>query len=761
MSCRYLTKDVSGVFALVMGVLLAIAGGAQAQQKQKADGIQTGSLRPSSGTLKSGDLEMRIDSGTATISAMSVRGHSLMVGRQGYVAVEDRTTGKFHFKPEQAVAVEVLKDDGIAFRQTDDSADMTVVQRFFPKGDCIEWSVEVNTERSDLREIHLHFVVPIFGTGSHGFTAHSRCPMIPETGNDHMMVVYSPNMWNEESFHCSVLPMVSSYDPKTDAGLAVVQPVDVAKPRMEFFFVREQPDISLVVRWTHLRLVHGQSTKAKMLLYPIRGCWRDALRVVHDLYPDYFRVHQPAVFAFEGPATSAPIIHEDGLDKLVRQQHLSWLSLHARAFSRFGEYAPEEESWPSWVRHWKLEYFDLERLGRTEFRWLQTRVPDKKVWKEETITRTMINDYIDRLHQKGVAILLYSNPVIASIDRIDAYPGSLATSAEGTPLFRDYHRTAPFNPAANTTWGKHLDSMTQRMLSIFPEMDGLFLDELHYNQFDFAHDDGVSARGDKPVAMLGFAVQDFTRRLCDMVHQRGKVVWSNGTNTLEVAHYVDGLMAEVKSEWLGTILYLSLEKPLVLLFGKGPWTVAQLEDDLNTALFAGAQPGALHNSTSVVPDVAPELLAVLERYRPLFQMLRGRKWILHPHAISTDVSGLKTNCFALPDGDFAVALSRSNRFDVYNGPNAHTTDQPVKSEDRRLTDKGKTGATAKTEISIRLRWPGLDTVRSAKLMDAAQPDKPLQLNIRHEKDGLSLDVPHVEAGIIRLSGDGAQNDASK
>ena len=688
------------------------------------DDIQSNRLTPSSAALQAGRLEVQVDPASATVSALTVRGHPLLVGRHGYVAVEDRTTGEFHFKPEQAVPTEILKGDGIAFSQTNDSADMTAVQRFTPGDDCIEWSVEVSTERPNIREIHLHFVVPIFGPESHGFTAHSRCPMIPGTGNDHMMVVYSPDMWNEESFHCSVLPMVSSYDPKADAGLAIVQPVDIAKPRMEYFFVREQPDISLVVRWTHLRLAKGNSAKAKMLLAPIRGCWRDAVRVVRDLYPDYFRVHQPAVFAHEGPTVSVPMLREEVLDKLVGKQHVSWVSIHARAFSRFGEYAPQEESWPSWVRHWRLEHFDLERLSRTECRWLRSMVPDKAVWKEETISRQMLNDYIGKLHDKGVAAFLYTNPVIASIDRIDAYPGSLATSAEGTPLFRDYHRTAPFNPASDTTWGKHLDAMTERMLDIFPEIDGLFLDELHYNQFDFAHDDGVSARGDRPVAMIGFAVQDAARRICDAVHRRGKTVWGNGPNTLEVAQYVDGFMAEVSWEWLGTVLYLGVEKPVVLLFGKGPWTVAQLEHGLNTALFAGAQPSVLYNCLPVVPEIDPQLLAIMQRYRPLFQMLRGRKWILHPHAIEHEACGLRMNCFALPDGDFAVTFSPS------------INDDPVDARD---------------QTSARLRWPGLDKVRSATLCDAAAPDKPLELSTQKEEDGLSINVPAVTAGVIRLS----------
>ena len=690
------------------------------------DGRQIDSRKLSAKTLHGGDLAMQVDAASGTISALHVRGHPLHVGRHGYVAVEDRTTRRFHFKPEQAIATEPSAGDGFAFRQTDESGDMTMAQRFLPGDKHIEWSVEVSTSRQGIREIHLHFVVPIFGPGSHGFTAHARCPMVPGTGNDHMMVVYSPDMWNEELFHCSVLPMVSSYDPHADAGVAIVQPVDIAKPRMEYFFVREQPDVSLVIRWTHLRLCQSSSAQARMLLVPIRGCWRDAVRVVRDLYPDHFRVPEPAVYAHEGPTVSGPIIRAESLDRLVSEQHLSWASIHARVFSRFGEYAPQEESWPSWVRHWRLEHFDLERLSRTEFRWLRSRVPDKQLWKEETIGRRMLNDYIAKLHERGVAAFLYINPVIASIDRIDAYPGSLATSADGTPLFRDYHRTAPFNPAADTTWAKHLDAMTQRMLDIFPQIDGLFLDELHYNQFDFAHDDGVSARGGSPVAMLGFAVQDAARRICDAVHQRGKAVWSNGSNTLEVARHVDGLMAEVSSEWLGTILYLALEKPMVLLFGKGPWTAAQLERDLNTALFAGAQPSVMHDSTSTAPEIAPELLAVVERYRPLFRMLRGRRWILHPHAIEGGRRDIRMNCFALPDGDFALTFSPS-------------------------TPGGASAASSGSSTSIRLRWPGVENVTTVELFNADEPGGRRSLGFRNHEGGLAVEAPTANAGILRLN----------
>jgi sarcosine oxidase delta subunit len=557
--------------------------------------------------------------------------------------------------------------------------------------------------------------------------------MIPGTGNDHRMLVYGPNMFNEENFHCSVLPMVSVYDPKTDAGLVVVQPVEMAKPRMEYFFVRENPDLSLVVRWTHLRLTRGQSVKAKMLLAPIRGCWRDAVRFVHDLYPDYFRVHEPAVFKHEGPMTCAELLPENHLNHLVEEQKLSWQEIHAYVFPRYGEYAPRSESWPNWVAHGKLEYFDLERLSRTEFRGMLSAVPDKK---EEIINRRQFNAYIDKLHCKGVGAFLYTNPVIVSIDHINDFPGSLATCAEGTPFFRDYFREAPMNPAAGTTWAKHLDLMTQRMLEQFPGIDGFFVDELHWNQFDFAHDDGVSARGNKPVAMIGFAVQDAVRRICEMAHQKGKVVWANGPNTLEVAHYIDGFMAEVSWEWLGTARYLGLEKPVVLLMSTD-LTVDQLKKALDTTLFAGAQPSVLNQA-----PMDSERLEVIHRYQILFQMLRGRRWILYPHAITLEAQEMRANCFALPDGDFAVTLAPTGESDYQ----LRTSDGYAMDRENIHRVEG-----SKKNMKVTLQWPELVTVRSARLFSVTEPDRPVELEMERTQGGLSLSLSSIEAGVIRLS----------
>lgn len=285
----------------------------------------------------------------------------------------------------------------------------------------------------------------------------------------------------------------------------------------------------------------------------------------------------------------------------------------------------------------------------------------------------------------------------------------------------------------NPTWGKHLDAMTERMLHIFPRSDGFFLDELHWNQFDFAHDDGVSARRDKPVAMIGFAVQDATRRICEIAHRQGKAVWANAPNTLEVAHCVDGFMAECSWEWLGTILYLGLEKPVVLLM-PGGWDVSQLKEALNAALFAGAQPSVVN-----APKDRTEYLKLLQGYQPLFKMLRGRKWILDPHAVTSEASALRTNCFRLTDGDVAITVSRFPK-----------SDHGLRTADGYVFGKDQRASITEGPARIRLGMAGVDQVRSAQLFSADGSTAPLDLELGRTNDGITVSFPEIEAGIIRL-----------
>jgi hypothetical protein len=131
---------------------------------------------------------------------------------------------------------------------------------------------------------------------------------------------------------------------------------------------------------------------------------------------------------------------------------------------------------------------------------------------------------------------------------------------------------------------------------------------------------------------------------------------------------------------------------------------------------------------------------LLRRYSRLFKILRGRKWILHPHAVRTEPVALRTNCFVLPGGDFAVTLSRSVGSD-YN----------LVSADGYSLEKDKRSCVVAGPVRICLRWPGVEDVFSARFFSAVEPDEPTDLEIRREAEGIVLTVRQTAAGVIRMS----------
>ena len=56
----------------------------------------------------------------------------------------------------------------------------------------------------------------------------------------------------------------------------------------------------------------------------------------------------------------------------------------------------------------------------------------------------------------------------------------------------------------------------------------------------------------------------------------------------------------------------------------------------------------------------------------------------------------------------------------------------------------------KGTFEIRLRWPELAGVDAARLYDVGDPNETRTLTIVRVQDGLVIEVPSVNAGVVRL-----------
>ncbi len=204
------------------------------------------------------------------------------------------------------------------------------------------------------------------------------------------------------------------------------------------------------------------------------------------------------------------------------------------------------------------------------------------------------------------------------------------------------------------------------MMLEFPNCDGIFYDEAHYRHYDFAHDDGITMVHNKSCCMLGFPMVEMAERICGIVHAAGKVVWANGPTSIEIAKYLDGFMAEHSSVWMGTVQYFGLEKPMVLLAGGD--SIDELWNGFKKALICGGQPDVLwqldesaipgDSKESFAPKPAddPDRQALCMAFRPLLDLIKGRKWILLPSLLELP-EGVIGNCFKLRDGSIAIPLA--------------------------------------------------------------------------------------------------------
>ena len=77
---------------------------------------------------------------------------------------------------------------------------------------------------------------------------------------------------------------------------------------------------------------------------------------------------------------------------------------------------------------------------------------------------------------------------------------------------------------------------------------------------------------------------------------------------------------------------------------------AEADASLQKFLYLGVFPMAPfpQSDHAIVPNPRADELYL--DYGPLFQAMRGKKWVLLPHVLSVDAQGVKANVFQVPEG---------------------------------------------------------------------------------------------------------------
>lgn len=499
------------------------------------------------------------------------------------------------------------------------------------------------------------------------------------------------------------------------AGLTVYHALDQPSPGFEVnLLAAGGPVVS-----TPIRLDPGADRQVEFRIAFHPPDWRAGLRAIRSRYPEPFNVHDPRAVEINGPFLWSPLASAEQV-QTWRAQGVRWIEVIFTA-PFIGEFAASREPWTATMDdqwHWEkmVPFAPGPQAPFEQIRaFMERQIPP---W----LTFSRLRSFIRTLHANGIRAFIYFQPSTAwEPYGVQKFPEDVARDRDGN-VIPDWIEQAGMNPRPGSRWAAHIERQFEALLNALPEVDGVFMDQSHFDYLDYAHDDGVTLAGDRPVYRMGYAIRDITRKLVHQARARGKMVWWNGPWMTELGAPGDGHLSEA-SESIEAMKYFGL--------GNRPITTgATSVDSYDRVLLAGAQPAApilstimlSHRYSKEVPaGAAPpaEEMALYKRYAPLFEQTRRREWVLEP-GVAVAPEGFEANVFLKPDGDYAVPLVASHA----DGAGGWQFDVPVT-----------------------LRLPG---IRSASLL-SADCTGTMRLEIMRAGGQLRLTIPrHRRASLIVL-----------
>jgi len=493
---------------------------------------------------------------------------------------------------------------------------------------------------------------------------------LPETARIFTPSTYAHaprNPWQAAAFGyraegiAMVFPAAVFYTPA--ASLTVHAPLAVVPTTA--FAVQLDPARSPRVGRLDVRLEPHGETRTEIRLTPGAGDWRGGLARLRDRHPDKFRSPDARAPSINGSFVWAPLVAEEQV-RQWRGQGVRWVEIiFTHPF--VGEFYASKEPWtPAMDDQWHWEkmvpgapsvhapFIDIRA-------WMERRLPP---W----VTFDRVRQYIRVLHKHGIkAFIYFQTGTCWEPYARDYFPGDIARGRDGD-VVHDWLEDIGMNPRDGGKWGAHLEDQFKKLMAAYPEVDGVYMDQSHFDYPDYAHDDGFTLIGGRPAYRMGYAISQVTQKLVAHLRSLGKMVWWGAPWHLEIGHLADGHLSEA-SESVDGLKYLALGF-------KGITTGAASLDGYDRALLAGAQPATPILSTIMVShryapevpgDARPpaEVLEEFQRYQPMFDEVREREWVLEPRAVAAP-AGLESNLFRQRDGTL-VAVVVTNHADRASG----------------------------------------------------------------------------------------------
>lgn len=520
------------------------------------------------------------------------------------------------------------------------------------------------------------------------------------------------------------IPLASILEADRDLGLSLVlSPED---PYLDMTLTTS-PAGEVVFARTNHRIRAGAALRFAADLVVHEADWRGGLRWMAARYPDYF---DPAVAKADDLAgTGAYSAYEGPLDEAKLKKmafRTNWKA--SWDFPYMGMFLPpvaEGESWTrfggnttsiagirDYIRRMRaqgffvLNYFNVTEFG-AKILWPPPAfqaLPEAETWRDaNTFTHKVLGQAILRVPSrtdperlKRIAKTRVDGPYYTWEGGIVLDPGE--------PVYRDF-----------------LLDQARRQVALFPESSGICIDRMDWlRMYNDLRDDGATWFEGRPARSLANSWRDLMARLTPLLHEAGQAVFvNNHTKRIDLLKSTDGFFDEFtyRGAPLNLTALLGIRKTVL------GWTdsAGDMKSDpdafFQKYLYLGVYPMAPfpENDHSLVPDAMTER-AYLD-YGSLLDAMRGKKWVLAPHACAVENAAAKANAFQVPGG-YAVPV-------VFGG--------------------------AKTSVRVVLRGLGAAGPNSSAAAIHPGVEKPVPVRISRRDGVIALDVPLVRGcAMVRI-----------
>jgi hypothetical protein len=563
-----------------------------------------------------------------------------------------------------AVKLRNLADDGVEFtrqvvrKTTGQTARIT--ERFRPTADSIRWEIEVESaDPAWSTGIKTWLDWPETTQPTRYWTVWDDAEQRHDTWRDPLIpqplatrrLWYGAAPWNGEERIGGVynlaarfsVPLLTVLEPKSDLGLSLVlSPEDTLR---EVALDTHRDVRFAFTRGAH-RLGEGRVVKFAMDLVPGAGDWRGGFGWMTRRYAAFFDPPVPTVDELSGLGAYSDWPRELDVERLRKMAFkVNWAASYD--FPYMGMFLPPTGEHDPYRRIVKNNLITLAGMREAARRWREMGFPLLSYFNVTEFganpgTPEGVDPSLSPADQwkNGNNFLFKVIPDavlrVRTGETFGSWEGSIVTDCGG-PKYREF-----------------LLDQARRHVTELPDSFGICIDRLDWLRvYNYHADDGVSWVHGQPARSLYASWSELMDRMGPIFHDAGKYIFLNMLiNRTEMMRHGDAVYHE-HGDWPWEVNAAALQcvyKPCLV------WThsVKDLQPDpdayfqrhLHLGIFPTAPvPG---NDHTITPS--PEVDRWYFDYGPLFTALRGKKWILVPHAVNVAGEVAKANLFAVPGG---------------------------------------------------------------------------------------------------------------